>query len=153
MNLENLYKSLNDFKNKFEFKIYFAKDQKDLKNKISSINCTSLDYSIDFLNYQKSYHEMNVKNMIPQALALDQYAKKDVKVIVVANPANTNCLVALSVATTLNPSNFSCLTRLDHERLRSMISLKTKVPVSRKIPYRDFLTAGGAIVWLPAVWP
>ena len=63
MHLENLYKSLNDFKNKFEFKIHFAKDQKDLKNKISSINYTSLDYSIDFLNYQKSYHEMNVKNI------------------------------------------------------------------------------------------
>ena len=63
MHLENLFKSLNDFKNKFEFKIHFTKDQKDLKNKISNINYTSLDYSIDFLNYQKSYHEMNVKNI------------------------------------------------------------------------------------------
>ena len=97
---------------------------------------TDIDYAILLGGYprkkgmeRKDLIEMNVKNMIPQALALDQYAKKDVKVIVVANPANTNCLVALSVATTLNPSNFSCLTRLDHERLRSMISLKTKVPV------------------------
>ncbi len=95
-----------------------------------------IDYAILLGGYprkkgmeRKDLIEMNVKNMIPQAIALDQYAKKNVKIIVVANPANTNCLVALSVATTLNPLNFSCLTRLDHERLRSMIASKTKLSV------------------------
>lgn len=42
----------------------------------------------------------------------------------VANPANTNCLVALSVASSLPPENFSALTRLDHERLRGIIAAK-----------------------------
>lgn len=66
----------------------------------------------------------NAESIKSQALALNQYASRDVKVLVVANPANTNCLVAIKTATNIPPSNFSCLTRLDEERLKSLISKK-----------------------------
>jgi len=49
---------------------------------------------------------------------------RTVKVLVVANPANTNALVAAAVATTIPPQNFTCLTRLDEERLKGFIVSK-----------------------------
>jgi malate dehydrogenase len=52
---------------------------------------------------------------------LESVASRDVKVLVVANPANTNCLAALKLATHIPSQNFSCLTRLDHERLIAAI--------------------------------
>lgn len=64
---------------------------------------------------------MNAEGMKVQAEALNQYADKDCKVLVVANPCNTNCLVMMKTATNLNPNNFSCLTRLDQERLSGFI--------------------------------
>jgi malate/lactate dehydrogenase len=54
------------------------------------------------------------------------YIYRTVKVIVVANPANTNALVASKVATSIPSKNFSCLTRLDEERLKNFISSKIK---------------------------
>ena len=54
-------------------------------------------------------------------MALDQRASADVKVVVIANPANTNCLAALRLSTRIPPRNFSCLTRLDHERLKGAL--------------------------------
>ena len=71
---------------------------------------------------RKDLIEKNVSTIVPQALALNQYAKPACRVIVVANPANTNCLVALSVAENIPSENFSCLTRLDQERLRGMVA-------------------------------
>jgi malate dehydrogenase len=56
--------------------------------------------------------------------ALDQYAKKECKVLVVANPANTNCLVCAMNAPSIPRENFSALTRLDMNRARSMIAAK-----------------------------
>ncbi|MGH8602565.1 MAG: malate dehydrogenase, partial [Gammaproteobacteria bacterium] len=49
-----------------------------------------------------------------QGRALNERASRDVKVVVVGNPANTNALTALSSAPDLSPSQFSALTRLDH---------------------------------------
>jgi len=63
----------------------------------------------------------NAENIRSQAQALNSFASKNVKVLVVANPANTNCLVALKTATNIPPQNFTCLTRLDEERLRGFI--------------------------------
>ena len=56
------------------------------------------------------------------------YAKKDVKVVVVANPANTNCLFASKAAPSIPAKNFTCLLRLDHDRLLGMLAaeLNTK---------------------------
>lgn len=54
----------------------------------------------------------NVKIFKSQGMALDQFAKKTVRVLVVGNPANTNCLIASKYAPSIPASNFSCLTRL-----------------------------------------
>ena len=62
--------------------------------------------------------------MREQGLSLDKYASRDVKVLVVANPANTNMLVLLKTVKKIPKKNFSCLTRLDEERLRYFIAEK-----------------------------
>jgi len=71
---------------------------------------------------RKDLTARNAKGMRHQGFALEQYASKDVKVLVVANPANTNALVAMQSAPSIPPANFSCLTRLDHERLRYFVA-------------------------------
>jgi len=58
-----------------------------------------------------------------QGAALDQYAKKTVKVLVVGNPANTNALVASQCAPSIPKENFTALTRLDHNRACAQIAL------------------------------
>jgi len=64
-----------------------------------------------------------------QGKALNDYASRNVKVVVVGNPANTNALLALTSAPDLPKENFSALTRLDHNRARSQIALRLKVNV------------------------
>ena len=59
-----------------------------------------------------------------QGAALDQYAKKTVKVLVVGNPANTNALIAAECAPSIPKENFTALTRLDHNRAQAQIALK-----------------------------
>ena len=60
-----------------------------------------------------------------QGKALNDHASRDVKVLVVGNPANTNALIALKNAPDLNPRNFSSMMRLDHNRSLSQIAEKT----------------------------
>jgi len=60
--------------------------------------------------------------------ALENNAKKTCKVLVVANPANTNCLICASHAPSIPKENFCALTRLDFNRARSQISTKLGVP-------------------------
>ncbi|KAM4694575.1 malate dehydrogenase, cytoplasmic [Discoglossus pictus] len=76
---------------------------------------------------RKDLLKANVKIFKSQGAALDKYAKKSVKVIVVGNPANTNCLTALKSAPSIPKENFSCLTRLDHNRAIAQIALKMNV--------------------------
>jgi malate dehydrogenase len=64
----------------------------------------------------------NAEGIVKQAHALENYASRNVKVLVVANPANTNCLAAMEAAPKIPKQNFSCLTRLDHERLRAILT-------------------------------
>mmetsp|Transcript_17081 Transcript_17081/g.19691 ORF Transcript_17081/g.19691 Transcript_17081/m.19691 type:complete len:360 (-) Transcript_17081:81-1160(-) len=64
-----------------------------------------------------------------QGKALDQYAKKTVKVLVVGNPANTNALIASLNAPSIPRKNFTALTRLDLNRAQAQIALKVGVPV------------------------
>lgn len=66
----------------------------------------------------------NVSIMEEQSKALNIHARKSVKVLVVANPANTNCLVASQLAPSIPAKNFTCLLRLDHDRLLGMLSAK-----------------------------
>jgi len=61
-----------------------------------------------------------------QGAALDQFAKKTVKVLVVGNPANTNALITARSAPSIPRENFSALTRLDHNRAKSQIAIRLK---------------------------
>jgi len=54
---------------------------------------------------------------------LNDNAKRDVKVLVVGNPVNTNCLIAMKNAPNLNPINFHAMTRLDHNRALAQVNL------------------------------
>lgn len=61
----------------------------------------------------------------PQGKALAAHASKDVRVLVVGNPANTNALIAASNAKGLDPRQFHAMTRLDHNRALSQLAAKT----------------------------
>ena len=60
----------------------------------------------------------------PQGRALNDYASRDVKVVVVGNPVNTNALVVLKNAPDLNPKNITAMMRLDHNRALSLLAEK-----------------------------
>jgi malate dehydrogenase len=66
----------------------------------------------------------------PQGKALSDNASRDVKVLVVGNPANTNALIAMSNAPDLDPRQFTAMVRLDHNRAISQIAQKLDAPVS-----------------------
>lgn len=65
-----------------------------------------------------------------QGKALNDHASRGVKVLVVGNPANTNCLIALKNAPDLAPEQFSAMTRLDHNRALSQLAAHTGAKVS-----------------------
>ena len=67
---------------------------------------------------------------IEQGRALNAVAKRDVKVLVVGNPANTNAYITLKNAPDLNPENFSAMLRLDHNRALSQVALKLHASVA-----------------------
>ncbi len=79
---------------------------------------------------RKDLLEMNGAIFTEQGRALSEVASRDIKVLVVGNPANTNCLIAMKNAPTLKPSNFSAMMRLDHNRALSQIGAKLGKPVS-----------------------
>ena len=58
-----------------------------------------------------------------------RYASKDIKILVVANPANTNCLILKSAAPSIAAENFSALTYLDHNRARAQIAIRLNTAV------------------------
>ncbi len=66
----------------------------------------------------------------PQGEALSRSAKRDVKVLVVGNPANTNSLIAMSNAADLDRGRFTAMTRLDHNRAMSQLASKLDVSVN-----------------------
>ena len=71
---------------------------------------------------RKDLLRANVKIFKSQGKALDQFAKKTVKVVVVGNPANTNALICSKYAPSIPPQNFSALTRLDMNRAQAQIA-------------------------------
>ncbi|CAB1425630.1 unnamed protein product, partial [Pleuronectes platessa] len=79
---------------------------------------------------RKDLLKANVAIFKSQGAALEKYAKKTVKVLVVGNPANTNCLIAAKSAPSIPKENFSCLTRLDHNRARSQVAIRCGVPAT-----------------------
>jgi malate dehydrogenase len=66
----------------------------------------------------------------PQGKALSESAKKDVKILVVGNPANTNSLIAQQNAPGLDPGRFTAMTRLDHNRAITQIAQKLGATVA-----------------------
>ena len=66
----------------------------------------------------------------PQGKAISDNAKKDVKVLVVGNPANTNALIAMHNAPNIDPRQFTAMTRLDHNRAISQLAMKLGKPIS-----------------------
>ena len=72
----------------------------------------------------------NAQIFSAQGRALDEAANRNVKVLVVGNPANTNALIARANAKSLNPRNFTAMTRLDHNRAVAQLAAKTGAPVT-----------------------
>merc|ERR1712088_454373 len=72
----------------------------------------------------------NVKIFKVQGQALDQFAKKSVKVLVVGNPANTNALICSHYAPSIPKENFSAMTRLDQNRAAAQLANKAGVGVA-----------------------
>ncbi len=70
----------------------------------------------------------NVSIYKSQASALEKFAAKGVKVVVVANPANTNALILRENAPSLPAADVTCMTRLDHNRALGQLSERLKVP-------------------------
>jgi malate dehydrogenase len=60
----------------------------------------------------------------PQGAAMNKVASRDIKVLVVGNPANTNALIAQAAAPDLMPGNFTAMTRLDHNRALAQLAGK-----------------------------
>jgi malate dehydrogenase len=101
----------------------------------------------------------NAKIFIEQGKALDAVAARDIRVLVVGNPANTNAYIAMKSAPSLPRGNFTSMMRLDHNRALSQLAAKANVPVDSidKVAvwgnhsptmYADyrFATSGGRLV-------
>jgi malate dehydrogenase len=73
-----------------------------------------------------------------QGRAMNEAASRDVKVLVVGNPANTNALIARENAPDIDPRNFTAMTRLDHNRAMAMLADKAGAHVSE---------VDGVIIW------
>ena len=79
---------------------------------------------------RKDLLQANGKIFQPQGRALNAVAARDVKVLVVGNPANTNALIAMKNAPDLKPTQFTAMMRLDHNRSMSQMAAKITKPVS-----------------------
>ena len=82
--------------------------------------------------------EANAAIFSVQGAALNAHASQDVKVLVVGNPANTNCLIAQRNAPDLDPRNFTAMMRLDHNRAKAQLAAKTGARVD---------AVRGLVVW------
>ncbi len=71
----------------------------------------------------------NAKIFIEQGKALDAVAKRDIRVLVVGNPANTNAYIAMRSAPSLPKKNFTAMLRLDHNRALSQLASRSGKPV------------------------
>lgn len=79
---------------------------------------------------RKDVMAKNVAIYKAQATALEQHAKRDCKVLVVANPANTNALILKEYAPSILAENITCMTRLDHNRALGQLAERSGSHVS-----------------------
>ena len=80
---------------------------------------------------RKDLLEANASIFSGQGKALNNAAKKSAKILVVGNPANTNCLIARANAPDLPDSAFAAMTRLDHNRAAEQLAQKSGQPVAQ----------------------
>ncbi len=78
---------------------------------------------------RKDLMNKNAPIFIEQGKAINDFADRNVKVLVVANPANTNCWIAAEHAPSIPKKNFTALTRLDENRARAQLAAKLNVSV------------------------
>jgi malate dehydrogenase len=78
---------------------------------------------------RKELLEVNGAIFTAQGKALAASAADDVRILVVGNPANTNCLIAMNNAKSIAPERFTAMTRLDHNRARALLAAKVGTPV------------------------
>jgi malate dehydrogenase len=74
---------------------------------------------------RKDLLEANAQIFSVQGKAMNDHANRDIHVLVVGNPANTNALIASSNAPDIDPGNFTAMTRLDHNRAMAQLAAKT----------------------------
>lgn len=79
---------------------------------------------------RKELLEKNGAIFKAQGEAIDTMASKDVKILVVGNPANTNAWILKKYMKTIPPQNVTAMTRLDHNRTKGLVAKKLGVPVS-----------------------
>ena len=79
---------------------------------------------------RKDLLEANAAIFSVQGKAMNDHASRDIKVLVVGNPANTNALIASSNAPDIDAGNFTAMTRLDHNRAMAQLANKTGRPVN-----------------------
>jgi malate dehydrogenase len=79
---------------------------------------------------RKDLLEANAAIFSVQGKAMNEHASRDIKVLVVGNPANTNALIASSNAPDIDAGNFTAMTRLDHNRAMAQLANKTGSPVN-----------------------
>ncbi len=79
---------------------------------------------------RKDLLEANAAIFSAQGKAINAVASRDIKVLVVGNPANTNALIAQRNAPDIDPRNFTAMTRLDHNRAMTQLAQKTGNAVS-----------------------
>ncbi len=79
---------------------------------------------------RKELLEANAQIFSVQGKAINDHANRDIHVLVVGNPANTNALIASSNAPDIDPKNFTAMTRLDHNRAAAQLAAKTGNHVS-----------------------
>ncbi|MBK6291179.1 MAG: malate dehydrogenase [Ignavibacteria bacterium] len=109
---------------------------------------------------RKDLLEANAQIFTVQGKALNAVADRNVKVVIVGNPANTNALITRMSAPDLNPKNITALMRLDHNRALAQIAAKTGLHTSdlkkmivwgnhsvTQYPDISVLEANGTLVW------
>ena len=79
---------------------------------------------------RKDLLEANAAIFSAQGKAIDSVASRNIKVLVVGNPANTNALIAQRNAPSIDPRNFTAMTRLDHNRSLTQLAKKTGVTIN-----------------------
>jgi malate dehydrogenase len=79
---------------------------------------------------RKDLLEANAAIFSVQGKAINDHASRDIKVLVVGNPANTNALITQRNAPAIDPRNFTAMMRLDHNRAKTQIAQKLDAPVT-----------------------